>query len=76
MKQIDAEVIDSLIDNARLHAMRIGLSNTLQKEDHETARIAVQLEILQRRVRKLGALSNVPPILYSQIEQASLNDSG
>ena len=72
MKQIDARVMDSLIDNARLHAMRMGLSNDLGSENHESTRIAVQLELLQRRVRKLGSLSNVPPILYSQIKHASL----
>ncbi len=69
MKQIEAKMMDSLIDNARLHAMRLGVGNALESVDPETARIAVQLEILQRKVRRLGALSNVPPILYSQIPQ-------
>ena len=46
MKQIEAKMIDSLIDNARLHAMRLGVGNALESVDPETARIAVQLEIL------------------------------
>ncbi len=72
MKQIDAQVLDELIDNARLHAIRLERSLEDQQDNPSRDSLTVQLEMLQRQVRELGALHNLPPILYSQIKQTEL----
>ena len=72
MKQIDAQLLDELIDNARLHAIRVERTLEYQQEHHSKDSLTIQLEVLQRRVRELGAPHNLPPILYSQIKQTDL----
>ena len=72
MKQIDAQLLDELIDNARLTAIRMERTLEYQQEEPPKDSLTIQLEVLQRRVRELGALHNLPPILYSQIKQTDL----
>ena len=72
MKQIDAQLLDELIDNARLTAIRMERTLEYQQEEPSKDSLTIQLEVLQRRVRELGALHNLPPILYSQIKQTDL----
>ena len=75
MKQIDAQLLDELIDHARLHAIRIERTFEYQQEERSQESLTIQLEVLQRRIRKLGALHNLPPILYSQIKHTDLATS-